>query len=108
MLKNLPPAITAYLTANARLDPDGMLAPFAPTAVVKDEALEHRGQAEIADWIRAATLDVRAIFTPDAWRRDADAIVVEGLTAGDFPGSPLRFSFRFQLAGDAISALEIA
>lgn len=108
MLKDLPAPIAAYVNANARLDQDGMLAPFAPDAVVSDERRERRGQAEIADWIGSATMQTRAIFTPDSWRTEGDAVVLEGLTAGDFPGSPLRFTFRFHLADDAITALEIA
>jgi ketosteroid isomerase-like protein len=108
MLQDLPAPIAAYVAANARLDADAMLAPFAPDAVVRDENRTRRGQAEIAAWIRQATLDARAVFTPDAQRREGRQIVVEGLTRGDFPSSPLRFTFRFQLADDAIAALEIA
>lgn len=108
MPKDLPGPIAAYVAANARLDLDGMLEPFAPDAVVFDERRERRGRDQIAAWIRSATIEARAIFTPDAWRTDGNAVVVEGLTAGDFPGSPLRFTFRFRLADDAITALEIA
>lgn len=112
MLNDLPLQIATYVAANARLDADGMLAPFAPDAIVRDEQRERRGGEEIAAWINAATIAARAVFTPDAWRvepgPDGDAVVLEGLTRGDFPGSPLRFTFRFQLADDAITALEIA
>lgn len=108
MSKDLPLPIATYVEANARLDPDGMLAAFAADAVVKDEAREHRGHAEIKPWIDSATLAARAIFTPEAWREEDGTIVVDGVTAGDFPGSPLAFTFRFQLNGEAISGLEIA
>ena len=106
-MKHLPPPIAAYVEANARLDPAGMLAPFAPGAVVLDDGGRHEGHADLAAWIQAATLSAKAIFTPSAWREEDGRIVVEGLTRGDFPGSPLPFTFRFTLAGDAISALEI-
>jgi len=33
MLKDLPSPIAAYVDANARLDPGGMLAPFAPATL---------------------------------------------------------------------------
>lgn len=108
MLQDLPPPIAAYVAANARLDADAMLAPFAPDAVVRDENRTRHGHAEIAAWIRQATLDARAVFTPDALRRDGEAVFVDGVTVGDFPGSPLRFTFRFELADAAIAALEIA
>lgn len=105
---NLPRPIADYVEANARLDGDGMLAAFAADAVVKDEAREHHGHAEIRPWIESATIAARAVFTPQAWREEGGAVIVDGVTAGDFPGSPLPFAFRFQLNGGAISALEIA
>lgn len=109
MSTNLPRPIAAYVEANARLDVDGMLAAFSPDAVVKDEAREHHGHAEIRPWIQSATIAARAVFTPEAWREEDDgALIVDGITAGDFPGSPLPFAFRFKLDGEAISGLEIA
>ncbi len=107
MSTNLPRPIADYVDANARLDVDGMLAAFAPDAVVRDEAREHHGHAEIRPWIQSATIAARAVFTPEAWREDDGAVIVDGTTVGDFPGSPLPFAFRFRLTGGAISALEI-
>lgn len=63
MSTNLPRPIADYVEANARLDVDDMLAAFAADAVVKDEAREHRGHAEIKSWIESATIAARAIFT---------------------------------------------
>lgn len=108
MAHDLPPAIAAYVAANARLDADGMLAAFAPRAVVLDDGGRHEGREAIKAWIRAATLDSRAIFTPEAWRDEDGRIVVDGLTTGDFTRSPIRFTFRFRLDDGAIAALEIA
>ncbi|MGQ9369452.1 nuclear transport factor 2 family protein [Azospirillum sp. ST 5-10] len=110
---DLPPAIAAYVEANARLDAEGMLAAFAPDAVVLDdggrhEGGRHEGREELRAWIQTATLDSRAVFTPDAWGEEAGRIVVDGRTAGNFSGSPIRFTFRFQLKDGAIVALEIA
>ena len=104
----LPPAIAAYVDANARLDADGMLAAFAPDAVVLDDGGRHEGRESLRSWIRSATVDSRAVFSPDAWREEDGRIVVDGLTTGEFPGSPIRFTFRFALDGGAITALEIA
>ncbi len=41
-------------------------------------------------------------------RHEGDQVVLEGPTAGDFKGSPLRFTLRFTLGDDAIRALEIS
>jgi hypothetical protein len=108
MATALPTPITAYVEANARLDLDGMLAPFAQHAVVSDDGGRHVGRDEIRAWIQTATIASRAVFTPETWRAQGGAIVVDGRAAGDFPGSPIRFSFRFTLDGDRISELEVA
>lgn len=108
MSLELPPPIAAYLAANARLDAEGMLAAFAADAVVFDEQKRRVGKAEILHWIQSATIASRAIFTPDACRQEDGVVVAEGVTAGDFPGSPIRFTFRFALEKGAIAALEIA
>lgn len=108
MAHDLPPAVAAYVKANARLDAEGMLSAFAPHAVVLDDGGRHEGREQLKAWIRTATLDSRAIFRPEAWRDEDGRIAVDGLTSGDFNGSPIRFTFRFQLEDGAIVALAIA
>lgn len=108
MSLELPPPIAAYVAANARLDAAGMLAAFAADAVVFDEQERRVGKAEIQAWIQSATIASRAVFTPNACRQGGGVVVVEGPTAGDFPGSPIHFTFRFTLENGAIAALEIA
>jgi hypothetical protein len=108
MTNALPASIAAYAAANARLDAEGMLAPFARDAVVRDDGGRHVGHDEIRTWINSATIGVRAVFTPETWREEGGRVIVEGPTAGDFPGSPIRFTFRFTLRDGAIAVLEIA
>lgn len=103
----LPSPIAAYVGANAQLDVDGMLQPFAADAVVRDNGAVFKGHAEIRRLLEEAVVPVKAIFAPDAARQDDGQIVVEGPAHGDFPGSPIRFTYRFTLEGDAIKALEI-
>jgi hypothetical protein len=108
MIEDLPSPIAAYVAANARLDAQGMLAAFAPDAIVRDDGGRHQGHEELEAWIRTATLDAQAVFTPEAWREEDGLVVVDGLTAGAFSGSPIRFTFRFTLEDGTIAALEIA
>jgi hypothetical protein len=103
----LPPPIAAYVAANARLDGEGMLAPFAKDAVLRDNGAVLQGSAEIRNLIEEAVISVQAVFTPDAVRHEGDQVVVEGPAHGDFKGSPIRFTYRFTLDGDAIKGLEI-
>lgn len=103
----LPPPIAAYVAANARLDADAMVGPFAADAVLLDNGKRHEGHAELRTLFEDEVVAVRAIFTPDALRRQDGDVIVEGPAHGDFPGSPLRFTYRFTLRDDAIAALEI-
>ncbi|MBL6458956.1 nuclear transport factor 2 family protein [Belnapia sp. T6] len=108
MINDLPTPIAAYAAANACLDTDGMLASFAPDAVVRDDGGRHTGHDEIRAWINSATIAAKAVFTPEAWRKQDGHIIVEGPTAGDFPGSPIRFIFQFTLRDGAIAGLDVA
>ncbi|MDR6951109.1 ketosteroid isomerase-like protein [Ancylobacter sp. 3268] len=107
MSPKFPIPIAAYVNANARLDVDGMLAPFAADAVLIDNGAVLRGAAEIRSLLEEAVVGAKAIFTPDTVRHEDGQVVVEGPGHGDFKGSPIRFTYRFTLVGDAIKALEI-
>lgn len=107
MALELPSPIAAYVAANAKLDVDGMLAPFAPDAVLRDNGAVFRGHAEIRRLLEDAAIGAKAIFTPDTVRREDGQVVVEGPAHGDFKGSPIRFTYGFTLENDAIKALEI-
>ncbi|PCD02126.1 hypothetical protein COC42_11670 [Sphingomonas spermidinifaciens] len=109
MTIELPKPIAEYIAANARLDVDGMVRPFAPDAVVRDVGIgkEFKGHAELRTLFEVEVVPVRAIFTPDTARHENGKVVVEGPAHGDFPGSPLRFAYSFTLRNDAVAALEI-
>jgi ketosteroid isomerase-like protein len=108
MAPALPTPIADYVEANARLDVDGMLKPFAADAVVRDVGAVHRGHAEIRQLLEEAVVPAKAIFTPDTVRHEDGQVVVEGPAHGDFPGSPIRFTYRFTLENVAIKALDIS
>ena len=104
---DLPSPIAAYVAANARLDVDGMLQPFAADAVLRDNGEVLEGHAELRRLFEEAVVAVKAIFTPDTVRREGGQVVVEGPAHGDFKGSPIRFTYRFTLENDAIKTMEI-
>jgi len=103
----LPKPIADYVAANARLDADAMLKPFAADAVFLDNGKRFEGHDQLRPLFEDEVIAVKAIFTPDAIRREQDQVVVEGPAHGDFPGSPIRFIYRFTLEADAIQALEV-
>ena len=107
MTLELPKPIADYVDANAQLDVDDMLKPFAADAVAHDMGKSHWGHDELRTWLEEEVIAVKAIFTPDAARYENGQVVVEGPAHGDFKGSPIRFTYRFTLDNDAIKTLEI-
>ncbi|MEH0196434.1 nuclear transport factor 2 family protein [Caulobacter sp. CCNWLY153] len=107
MSLDLPSPIAAYVAANAQLDVDAMLKPFAADAVVTDNGAVLRGHAELRSLFEHEVVPVKAIFMPDTARYEGGQVVVEGPAHGDFPGSPIRFTYRFTLENGGIKALEI-
>lgn len=103
----LPKPIAVYVEANAHLDVDGMLKPFADDTVVLDNGDRHEGHAELRTLFEEEVIPAKAIFTPDSIRYEDDQVVVEGPCHGDFKGSPIRFTYRFTLENDKIKGLEI-
>ncbi len=106
MTMNLPRPIADYVEANARLDIDGMMKPFLDDAVFIDNGERYEGLAKIRKLLKEEAIAVKAIFTPDTVREEDGDVVLEGPAHGDFPGSPIRFTYRFTLANDAIKTLE--
>ena len=106
MSMDLPKPIADYVEANARLDIDGMLKLFLPDAVFIDNGKHFEGQAAIRQLFEKEVIPVKAIFTPDIVREEDGDVVVEGPAHGDFPGSPLRFTYRFTLVHGAIKTLK--
>lgn len=106
MSLNLPQPIAEYIEANRRLDLDGMMKHFAPDAVFTDNGKNFVGGAAIAKMLKEEAIAVKAIFEPDTARQEDGVVVLEGQAHGEFPGSPLRFTYRFTMNGDAIKTLE--
>ena len=106
-MKILPKPIADYVEANARLDVEGMLKPFAADAVFLDNGRRFAGHAELRTLLEEAVVGPKAIFTPDAVRHENGKVVVEGPAHGDFKGSPIRFTYNFTLENDAIKAIEV-
>lgn len=106
MSMKLPEPIADYVEANARLDIDGMMKHFLEDAVFIDNGKRYVGLAEIRRLLEQEAIAVKAIFTPDTAREEDGDVVLEGPAHGDFPGSPLRFTYRFTMMDDAITTLE--
>jgi hypothetical protein len=108
MSLNLAKPNADFIDANARLDIEGMTKPFWPDAVLLDNGKTFAGQAAIRRLFDEEVLPVKAIFTPETVKDDNGEIVLEGPGHGNFPGSPIRFTYRFTLAQNAIKTLKIS
>ncbi|MDX2208861.1 MAG: nuclear transport factor 2 family protein [Sphingopyxis sp.] len=106
MSLKLPAPIADYIEANKRLDLDDMMKHFAPDAVFTDNGKDFVGKAAICKMLKEEAIAVKAIFEPDTSREVKGDIVLEGPAHGEFPGSPLRFTYRFKMVGNAIQTLE--
>jgi ketosteroid isomerase-like protein len=106
MAMDLPQPIADYVEANARLDIEGMLKPFLSDAVFIDNGKHFVGQTAIRKLFEDEVIPVQAVFVPDTVREENGDVVVEGPAHGTFPGSPLRFTYRFTLVQGAIKTLE--
>ena len=108
MSTELPSPIADYVEANARLDLEGMIKTFAVDAVLLDNGKRFEGHEEIRALLKEMVVDLKAIFIPEAVRHDDETVVMEGPAHGEFPGSPIRFTYRVELEGDAIQAMEVS
>ncbi|KQT31012.1 hypothetical protein ASG29_16035 [Sphingomonas sp. Leaf412] len=106
MSLKIPAPIADYIEANRRLDLEGMMKHFAPDAVFTDNGKAFVGQDAIRKMLKEEAIAVKAIFEPDTFREEGNDIVLEGPAHGEFPGSPLRFTYRLKLDSDAIKTLE--
>ena len=103
----LPNPIADFVAANARLDTDAMLRPFADGAVFVDNGKRYEGRDQIRKLLAEEVVAAEAVFTPDTMREEGGTTVVEGPAHGNFPGSPIRFTYRFLLRDEAIEAVEV-
>ncbi len=104
---NLPSSIRTYFSAREQ-DAEAFAAAFAPDAVVHDEGGSHRGPEEITRWWRSAKAKYRHTAEPLDAELTGGKTLVRARVSGDFPGSPAVLTFRFGLAGDRITDLEIS
>ncbi|EQB16339.1 Cif family virulence factor [Novosphingobium lindaniclasticum] len=95
----LPKPIADYVAANARLDTDAMLKPFAADAAFLDNGKRFEGHDQIRNLFEEEVIAVKAIFTPDAIRREDGLRLMNGFTyRGEmsFSECPNRCSSRAQ------------
>ncbi len=107
MSTKLPPPLEAYFSAKTHNDIDAMLAPFAGSAIVKDEGKEIRGLAAIREWMKETNRKYRYTVKVTGVTENATTTTVTCRLTGDFPGSPVDVRYAFALDEGKIGSLEI-
>ena len=85
----------------------GALAGIVAYARDDGERETHRGREAITAWARDTIERYRMQSEPLETTRTENGHTVKARVTGDFPGSPLTFTYRFTLTDDAIKTLEI-
>src|SRR5438132_817167 len=109
MPTSAPDVITRYFAAQSARDFETLLTLFADDAEVIDEGQTRRGANEIRAWRE----NVASVYEYTTQLVGLKATSEEHYVArvhleGNFPGGTVDLRYRFTIAGDSISRLEIA
>jgi NAD(P)-dependent dehydrogenase (short-subunit alcohol dehydrogenase family) len=107
MTVKLPLPIARYFEAANGDDAGAVAAGFAADAHVRDEGRDHVGRDAVRTWAEDSRRRYRFQAEPLSLEPGPDGGVVTAHLTGDFPGAPVDLRYRFALAGDAITDLEI-
>jgi hypothetical protein len=106
--RELPAAITGYLTAHRARDLDTAIAHYTPDAAVTDEGRTYDGPEDIRGWLsRSASEYTYTIDLTRAAKIDERHYDVVHHLEGDFPGGVVDLHFRFTLRDALIARLVI-
>jgi hypothetical protein len=106
--KELPTAVSSYLSAHRAGDVDTAIGSYIADAVVTDEGRTYRGADQIRAWLgRSASEYTYTTELIGASKiDDAHYDVVQHLE-GNFPGGVIDLHYRFTLRGASIAELVI-
>lgn len=106
---NLPATISSFFAAKGGSDTEGVVASFAEDATVWDNGEDRvlHGVAEIRDWLSGTVSGYKLTSEVVSAEKRGDQVVAVVVVAGDFPGSPYKFEYRFNLREDKITELAI-
>jgi hypothetical protein len=112
LAKHLPQAITRYLREadpQHKANAHDLLAAFAADATVIDNGTTYTGHDEIHRWRESETSRYTySVEVSHVEKFDDTHYVVTTRLEGDFPGGVVDVIYRFTLADDLITMLEIA
>ncbi|MHC1652794.1 nuclear transport factor 2 family protein [Stenotrophomonas maltophilia] len=102
---DLPEPIAAYFAAGHDLE--ALARCFSAQAVLKDDGHILAGVDAIKAFLAEASAKYSATSVPCAVERQEKCHVVRADVSGNFPGSPILLTYRFEVERGLIAALEI-
>ena len=103
----LPPPLDIYVSAEASSDVERLADCFASDAVVRDEGRTITGLAAIKAWKKDSKARYQYTLQPLDMIQNHSTVKMRARLAGEFPGSPIEVTYRFELADGKIVRLEI-
>lgn len=107
MSVQLPPSVSIFFAVSNGDDVSGLRRCLAADAVVHDEGGVHRGYQAIQAWLQDAQRKYQYRVEPLEASSGGERLTVLTRLSGNFPGSPLKVTHVFQMAGTAIQSVEI-
>jgi hypothetical protein len=103
----LPAPIDLYFASENTHDPAAIDMCFAADAIVRDEAKTITGVAAIKAWRVETGEKYHHTIEPLFVSAPGGKVIVRGEISGQFPGSPIRLDYVFEIESGRITALEI-
>ena len=100
-------SVQTYFSLSNGLDTAHIADCFTQDAVVVDEGNTHRGHDAIRSWLQQARNAFEYSVEPISVVEEGNRIQVIAEVTGNFPGSPVKLTHAFLMAGDRIQSLEI-
>ena len=109
--KILPEAVESFIHAMNRFDLEGLVATFAPDALVNDHRCEFRGEEAIRGWLAREIVGDRVTMNVTEATRRGESATVSAAMDGTYDKTglptPLVLSFYFSVERDRIVQLVI-
>lgn len=107
MFSGLSEELANFFTALSAHDVDAALGFFAEDACVADERRMWQGKAAVREWLSHTSATYRPRYTLIS-THGGEVPRVDVRVEGQFPNSPLHFSFAFTVIDSHIARLEIS
>ena len=99
-LENIPLTIKNLLEAQKNFDSKAYACNFSEDAVVVDEGVTYKGQAQIQEWNKATSAKYKTVYQPLDYDSDTNTLTVE--VSGTFSGSPIILHQQYQFDKDGL------